>query len=448
MTTDDPPVGVAGRGLTRRQVLAGSLASVGALAMTPSLTACSSAAEALGAPIQVWDLFSGADGQKMQAMIAAVLSKNPGMTVKPVTLAWGAPYYTKLAMASAGRRPPDTAVMHVSRLAGYAPGGLLEPWDLDLLASMGVHPSDFAEGLWKRCLYRDELYALPLDTHPVLAFYNKDLADKAGVLDGSGTMAPPTSPEAMLDLSARLGRASGDTGVAFGYLMDTAQAWRLFWGLYAQTGGAFDFTPGRKASMDVDAAARVLDFVKALLNGPGGKNSFDYPGAITAFNNGRAGMILEGEWELNAFQKSVKNLGAMPMPTLFGRAASYADSHAYVLPRSMETRSPERKEQIYRLVAGLLKEAGLWARAGHIPAYTPVRATADYRALKPQSEYASAIDSVVLDPPVWFAGAGTDFQNQMSQALTGTFRGQQASRDTVARMLAAVDSLSSKPNPA
>jgi len=84
-------------------------------------------------------------------------------------LAWGTPYYTKLAMASAGGRSPDLAIMHLSRLAGYAPGGLLDPWDTDLLAEFGVTEQDFPAVAWQRSQHRGRLFAVPLDTrahHP------------------------------------------------------------------------------------------------------------------------------------------------------------------------------------------------------------------------------------------------------------------------------------------
>ena len=70
----------------------------------------------------------------MAGLVDEVNAVHHGYDATQTVLAWGAPYYTKLAMASVGGRAPDTAIMHASRVAGYAPGGLLDPWDLDLLA--------------------------------------------------------------------------------------------------------------------------------------------------------------------------------------------------------------------------------------------------------------------------------------------------------------------------
>src|SRR5690625_6423777 len=59
-------------------------------------------------------------------MLDGYMATDGAADVTQTVLAWGAPYYTKLAMASAGGRAPDLAVMHAARVPGYAPGGLLE----------------------------------------------------------------------------------------------------------------------------------------------------------------------------------------------------------------------------------------------------------------------------------------------------------------------------------
>ncbi|MFC7512269.1 hypothetical protein ACFQV4_26495 [Streptomyces thermocarboxydus] len=108
-----------------------------------------------------WDLFSGADGALLDELIGIAAPDMPGTDVDRTVLEWGTPYYTKLAMASAGGRGPDVAVCHMSRLAGYAPLGLLDPWDTSLLAEFGVREADFADAVWQRTRYRDQAYAVP-----------------------------------------------------------------------------------------------------------------------------------------------------------------------------------------------------------------------------------------------------------------------------------------------
>ena len=431
---------------SRRTVLAGGL--LGGLAAT--LSGCGSVAGIAGSgaaaqTLRFWNLFSGADGERLQTMIDDVEGEVPGLRVDSTVLAWGAPYYTKLAMSSAGGRSPDMAILHISRLAGYAPGGLLDPWDTDLLAEYGVREADFPEAVWRRAQYDGELFALPLDTHPFIVFYDTDVAGQAGLLDEAGELRPITSPDAFLEAGRALAGVTGGTGIAFGYQADTGQAWRLFYALYCQAVGEIDLT-GSTVEIDTDAAAEVVDFAHAMLDGTIADPSASYQSALADFQGGRTGMILSGEWELPAFQDAIPNLGAAPFPTLFGTPANYADSHTFVLPHQ-DSPDPDRRRETHRAAAELLKQSLTWAGAGHIPSYTPILDEPGYADLTPQSSYAAAGEIVVFDPAAWFTGAGSNFQAQCSQALIRGFSGSSTPQQAVADMVEQIDMMLELPDP-
>ena len=437
---DGPPAGPL---LSRRAVLGGGLAA----ALLVPLAGCGSVAGSSGGAgsIRFWNLFQGADGANLQTMIDAVQAGTRGLHVDSTVLAWGTPYYTKLAMASAGGRAPDMAIMHLSRLAGYAPGGLLDPWDTDLLAEFGVREEDFPAAAWRRAQYDGRLYALPLDTHPFILFYNADLAGEAGLLDASGALVPLDSPEAFLDAGRRMQAATGAIGVAFGFQADTAQAWRLFYALYCQAAGEMDLS-GDRVQLDEGAAARVVDFVHSMMDGKIADPTAGYQGGLTDFDSGRAGMILSGEWELPGFQEAGFTLGATPFPTLFGTAHSYADSHTFVLPHQ-DAPDRARRRQVHQAAAGLLKQSLTWAEAGHIPAYAPVVDDPAYARLEPQSSYAPAAQTAVYDPAAWFTGAGSNFEDQCSQALIRGFSGAASPKAAVTDMVDRINTLLATPDP-
>lgn len=427
--------------VSRRSVLRGALAGIGAL----GLGGCSAGSGVADRPLQMWHLFAGPDGKVMLSMLDAVRPA-VGAAVEATCLDWGAPYYTKLAMASAGGRPPDLGVMHASRLAGYAPGGLLQPFDRRQLAEFGMTEDRFAPALWQRCLYEGEVYALPLDTHPFVAFVNLDIAERAGLLGTDGKLAPITSPEQFVAAGRRLSEATGDVGIGFGFLLDSAQCWRLFWGLYGQTGGEYRFS-GTTAEWDMDAAIDVIAFCSSLFDDRILSRSSETQGAIAGFAAGRTGMLLAGEWEGPALVEEVARIDAVPLPTMFGTPASYADSHTFVLPRRPGT-APERLRATYALASGLVHEGLTWAGGGHIPSYLPITQSAEYRGLHPQSSYASAGEHVFLDPPLWFAGPGSEFQKQMSARLQQGYLGELTPEQTARSLLAVVEDMLRIPNPA
>ncbi|MEV7086758.1 extracellular solute-binding protein [Streptomyces sp. NPDC093085] len=433
---------------TRRSLLRGALAGTGAALLgSAALTGCGSlAASADPSALRVWDLFQGGDGMLMNDMIKAVSAGPDGFTVNRTILEWGPSYYTKLAMSAAGGRAADVGVVHLSRLAGYAPGGLLDPFDLDLLASFGCREADFTPSLWQRTRYDGTVYAIPLDIHPFIVFYDLDAAERAGLLDTSGELAPMGSPEALLDAGKALAEATGGPGIIFGYVNDTSQCWRQFAAFYAQTGAAFTLPEGGPAGIDTDAAIRVVTFMRQLFDGRTNPNNLDYDGALAAFMGGRGGMAMLGEWELPALRKSGIRFGAAPFPQVFERPAVYTDSHSLVLPHQADP-DPARRREAHRYIAELIKQSLTWASAGHIPAYRPVLESPEYAALRPQSSYAGASEVAVLDPPAWFVGSGSNFHHRMSQSIQSALLGNASPERAVRDMVRTANSLLSQANP-
>ncbi|WP_226961773.1 MULTISPECIES: extracellular solute-binding protein [Streptomyces] len=431
----------------RRGFLRLGLAGAGALAAPSVLAGCASPASPSGSSsLRVWDLFSGGDGVLMDEMLATVTSGPDPFDVDRTILEWGPSYYTKLAMAAAGGRAPEVAVLHLSRLAGYAPGGLLEPFDLDVLAEFGVTEQHFAPAVWERAKWEGEVYAIPLDTHPFIVFYDKEIAGAAGLLDSDGELAPIGSPEAMFAASEALAAEQGGTGVLFGHVGDQAQCWRMFNGLYAQTGATWELPDGGEPRVDADAAVRALTFMTELFDGQRNPNNLDYAGAMAAFQGSRGAMIFSGEWELPNLRITDRPLGAAPFVQIFDQPAVNADSHSYVLPRQ-ERVDEGRRREAHRFVATMLKASYTWASAGHIPAYQPVIEDERYAELDPQASYAGAAEVAVLDPPNWFAGSGSNFQNQMTQPMTAALMGNMSPESAVEQMISASQSMLDDPNP-
>ncbi|MCK9794317.1 extracellular solute-binding protein [Isoptericola sp. 4D.3] len=436
-------------GLSRRHLLQAALVGAGGVALGGALSGCATP-EASGSgrtSVMIWDLFSGGDGALMQEMVGAVAKANPDIAVDSTTLAWGAPYYTKLAMASSGGRPPEAAVMHMSRLAGYAPGGLLEPFDLDALADLGVTQDHFAPAVWEKAQFDGQLYALPLDTHPYIAFHNPAIAGDAGLLGADGRLAIAPGADAFLDAGRAMAEVTGETGVSWGYLRDPAGCWRTFWGLYNQNGGGYDLTPGKPAELDERAAEEVFEFLQEMVDGTVAAKNQDGGAASGRFMSDRTGVMFAGEWDLPMFRDANPDVGASPFPAIFDQPANYADSHSFVLPRQARP-DPAKREATYRVLAGLLKEGLTWASAGHIPAYQPVVETPEYQELTPQRDYASAAEIAVFDPDAWFTGGGSDFQTRMGDSMTDTLSGKATPASAVTRILGEMNRFLSQPSPA
>lgn len=174
-------------------------------------------ASSAAAPIKIsfWNFFGGGDGIRMQQLISSFNKSQNEVQVEAVTLQWGVPFYTKVETSTASGDQPDLISFHLSRMPGWAPKGLLRPFSQGELASVGLAEKDFFPRLWNAATYHDKLYAIPLDTHPLVLYYNKTLAAKAGLLGPDGQLKPITSIEDFTaDLQA-IKKATGAYGVSF-----------------------------------------------------------------------------------------------------------------------------------------------------------------------------------------------------------------------------------------
>lgn len=434
------------RQLSRRRLLSGT-AALGSVFAAAALSGCGGNASA-AAPrdIQFWHLLSGGDGIKMQNMISKVNDANPEFKVHPTVLAWGPPYYTKLAMASAGGRPPQLAIMHASRVPGYAPGGLIDPWDLDLLSEFGVTSQSFAPRIWDKSQNNGKVFSIALDSHPFVMFYNRDVAGKAGLLGSNGQLQEAKSPQEFISIAREMQKVTQAHGLSFGYLGSGSQMWRLFYTLYRQHGASMELTPGKPMVADNEAAVESLEFMTSLFDDTIAAQSGDISTGIAEFARGGSGMLFSGVWELPTFKKANLPVDAATIPTLFGTPAAYADSHSFVLPRQLNVDDAKRRD-VYKFVSDILKGSLSWAEAGHIPAYQPVVQSQAYRELTPQIHYANAADIIAYDPEAWFSGSGSDWQTYFAETVQNVLLGRDKATDGWDAFVRRTNTLLSRPNP-
>ena len=396
--------------------------------------------------ISFWHLFSGGDGERMAQMLDGFAKSETGIKVEPVTLTWGPPYYTKLQLAAVGGRPPDVAISHATRLGSLAPAGLVMELTPELLSKHGITPDKFEPAVWKRGQFKGKQYAIPLDTHPYVLYYNTTLAKKADLLGEDGRLRPLNGEKEVLDAFSAFKKASGQWGVVTE--IRGVSLWRLFLTLYGQqSGGPLFSADGKELTIENDKAERALEFMQEL--GAGRKvmpTTFDYPASIANFSNATTGAMLQGEWEVTTFQAAKLKFDMTPVPNMLGKQVSQADSHAFVIPVS-SSRSPERLDATLEFIAGMLESSFTWAEGGHVPAWRAVLESEKYRKLEPQSHYASAAESTIVDPLVWFSGSGSDLENEAWGAFLGVVTGGSKPKAGLDQFRSAMNEFLKKPSP-
>ncbi|GGY35421.1 extracellular solute-binding protein [Pseudoduganella albidiflava] len=401
------------------------------------LLLCGSAARADVQVVQMWTLVSGGDGARLRALVDGFNASQGEVRVESTTLKWGEPFYTKLITATVAGAGPDLATIHLSRLPNLAGGGVLRPVTDAELAAAGLRGADFLPRQWARSQYAGRAYAVPLDMHPLVLYYNKDLAGQAGLLDASGRLKTITGMPAMTEALRAVKEKTGKAGLAMEAAQSTYAIWRLWLSLLAQQGlpvvanGQFAYGAAGETTL-----AAIAHWFQAGYATAGQ----DYPASTSQFMAGNAGFMINGVWEVPELVRGTKagtirfRYGIAPLPQLYGNASTWADSHGFAIPANEgRPMTPEKTRAVLKFIAYVSTHSFGWAEGGHIPAYRPVAESAAARALMPNAEYAAAAASVVYDPPGWYMGAAGPLEAIASKFLPAPLAGQLTPADALRR---------------
>lgn len=419
------------------------LALGGGVALTGGLAACSSplasgltGSQPNTADVVFWNLFTGGDGANMVLMEDRFRKTHPGVSLEATILSWGNPYYTKLALATASGTPPDVGIVHLSRLPLLAASGLLEPIERTGVGRLGITADRFTPAAWRKATLDGTVYAVPLDTHPFVLYYNVDLARRAGLLDASGGLAPLKGKEDFLAAVKAMRTAGGARyGAVMSITADPSTAWRCFSMVYSGLAGPVVTDSGTRIGLDGEAVQETVAFMQSLTGGDLMPGNLNGSGANALFSTGKAGFLFDGEWQIPSYRQ-VKGLrfDVVPFPALLGpKPVAYADSHALVVPRN-DRRSQARTRNAALFIKSLLDNSAVWAEGGHIPAWLPTQRSKAFLGQSPQRNYIQAAFDAHYDPPAWYTGAGSDFQNVVGGTLIEAIAGRLTPKGTVSSL--------------
>ncbi|MBB6635756.1 ABC transporter substrate-binding protein [Cohnella thailandensis] len=368
---------------------------------SPSAEASSSApASDSGSGKQVslsfWTLFSGGDGDNMQAMIDEFNKTHPDIQVKNTKLEWGE-YYTKLITAVGNGNGPDVGISHTSRLPDLINQGVVSELD-DVAEGAGVDWGTYNSNLLNATVVDGKHYAAPLDTHPFIMFYNKKLLSDAGLLGEDGKPVMEQSADGFVAFLDALKQKLPEKVTPFALSNSNDDPFRLWWALYHQLGASDVISDDLgSAAVDADKGAKAADYIQKLYtNGYIKKNDPDF---YKNFQSGTAAIMMTGVWATGTWEATKDfEFGAMPIPQIFDQPATWGDSHTVILPVTKKE-DPDKRKAAMIFADWLASNGQIWAKAGHIPSKPSVLENADYKAMPYRSDYASVADTVKFSKP-------------------------------------------------
>lgn len=394
-----------------------------------------------------WDFLSGGDGVRMKQLLSDFNAQHQGkIKIDATTLEWGTPFYAKVQTSAAVDEAPDIMTYHASRLPLAVKQGVVQEITADDWKAMGISKDDYAESTWNAVTIDGKQYAVPFDTHPIVLYYNKDILKKAGLLTEDGKPKGLESRQAFTDTLKALKAA----GVKFPLGSVTADGnfmFRTVYSLMGQQDGELmtdgEFLAGDNAKKLENALAVLHEWTKEGLQ----STYTDYPATVALFTSGEAAMMINGVWEVPTMTDLHKDgklfeWGAVELPVIFDHASTYADSHSFAIPANKSKQmTPEKRAAVLEVISWMSKNSLFWATAGHIPAYGPVTAAAEYKAMQPNATYSVLTANMIFDPKTPLAGVAGPMFDVMSNFFVPTLNGEMEPAKAVEEIKAGLEDL-------
>lgn len=340
------------------------LALASALAIG-TLAACSSGSDEASKSgggkdkITYWAPFSGADGPRMKTIVENY-NKSQSKYEIDFQIVPQTDYYKTVDLAFSGQKNgPDVMIMNTDQITNYGEKNLLK--DLtDVIEKTGIKAEDYNETAWKSGTMDGKQYTIPLDIHPLILYYNKDLFKAAG-LDPE---KPPANREEFVAAAKKLTDKSKNQ---YGFVVPTLWPNQfIFPTVFFQNGGELlkDGKPNYNSPEGVEALTFLRDLVQKEKVSPA---NVQQDGEVTLFLQGKNAMQFNGPWMMEQWDKAGINYGVTTVPQLGTKQqAVYANGHNFVIPSSVK--DSNKLDGITDFVKYVSENALEWAKSGQAPA--------------------------------------------------------------------------------
>jgi len=371
--------------------------------------------------ILFWTPFSGADGAFMQDMVDKYNASQDAVKVEFVIQPNGE-YYKQLdvALSTEGERP-DLMIMHVDQIPTYVSKGQLGPME-SLAEAAGIKKEDYVEAPVEYSTIDGKWYGIPLDIHPLVMYYNKDLFEKAGIA------APPTN---MAEFEDAIQKLTDPAAGVYGYVLPTLWPQQfIFPTLVWQNGG--ELWNGTDVAYNSPEAVEMVKWMRGLVDRGISPGNVQQDGENTLFLQGKNAIQFNGPWMKGQFDEAGINYGIAPMPQL-GKAkqAVFAGSHNFVIPATLTDQAT--LDAVGDFLKYVASNSIDWAKSGQALASKPMLDSAEFKAL-PNSAIADSFSYVQFAPNVLnWPTIAEPIWGELSSALLGEKDPQQAMDDAVAK---------------
>lgn len=366
-----------------------STSSSGAAASVSAGSAASSAVT-----INYYGGWTGADLDKMNALVKKFNASQSAVQVNFTSLQWSQMFTKFLADYQAGSTP-DVVAMHTFEVGQFVDMGVL---DSDAIKSLNLSSDNYIKTAWDGTILNNVQYGVPLDVNMHALYYNKDLFKEAGIAAAPTNKAELIADAQKLTLDVN-GKNATESGFdasnikqyGYGFLQNHHAFYQAFALMNQQ--GYDPFTDSMTTiSLDSTKTSAAFQFLEDLVYKykvtPAGEKS-----PIDDFKSGTVAMVIDGNWQLSGLSSAKFDWDTAAYPQIFDQKAVWGASEMLTIPKNKDA-SKVKAAQTF--VKWLSDNSAEWALSGQIPANVNAQKLAT--KIKGIDAYNSELDYVKFLP--------------------------------------------------
>ncbi len=390
-------------------------ARAGALVAAVSLlaTACGSADtdetenDSAPAPDEVsgsltwWDTSDPTnEGPAFDKLIKDFEAEYPDVTIDHQYVPFGEAQNKFKTAAEAGSGAPDILRAEVAWVPEFASLGYL--YALDGTAALD-DADDYFETPLSSNVFDGQTYGVPQVTDSLALLYNKELFEKAGI------DSAPTTWDEVAEAAEALKSEAGVDGIFInpgGYF--------LLPFMYGEGGDMVD-TEAQEIVVNSEANVKGISTAAELVKSGAAVKppaADGYSAMMTAFNEGKVAMIINGPWEVANIRNAegfggIENLGIAPVPAGSETAGAPVGGHNYVVWSGMDEAKADAAVAFIDFMNSADSQAYLADELGLLPTRKSAYENEAVASNEVVSAFKDVVDAAVARP--WIPEGGQFF---------------------------------------
>ena len=381
-----------GKPWLRLSRILGFVAIAGMLAGAGMLPAAHAAPAHASTTIVLWSGISGADQTGFKKIIDGFNSSQSDVQITYDQNAYTG-YAQKLTTALSAGKGPNIWTDCAACSANYMSQNQMMPLASYIAKSKVLNAKNFAKPVWNNGFYKGKQYLIPLDTVPLVMYYNKSVLKKAGL------KAPVVSGGLSKILAAAKKLTKGTS--QYGMVIPTDWPMQFVWPtMLAQFGGKPFDSKKKQATFNSPAGVKALTLLHDLIyKYKVGPQKYATDQDIKMLANGQAAQIFDGIWMYThpTMQTLGSDEGISVVPQFGPKKAVFIGDLYFA---TYKKNSPAEEKAAIKFLEYFQTHSIEMAKVGPVPTYKPVIATAAFKKLTAANTAAKELKYGWLSPPI------------------------------------------------